>query len=32
MFGQKHYFMDTYQFGDAIKDWHDRKQMYVENA
>jgi hypothetical protein len=25
MFVQDHYSMDIFQFGDAIKDWQDRK-------
>ncbi len=29
MFVQAHYSMETFQFGDVIMDWQDRKYMYV---
>jgi len=32
MFVQKQYSMDIYPFGDAIKNWWDRKQRYVEDV
>jgi hypothetical protein len=29
MFAQDHYFMNILPFGDAIKEWHDKKHKYV---
>jgi hypothetical protein len=29
MFAQDHYSMETFPFGDAIKDWQDKKWKYV---
>jgi hypothetical protein len=29
MFAQDHYLMNIFPFGDAIKEWYDRKHRYV---
>jgi hypothetical protein len=29
MFAQEHYILDSFPFGDAMKDWNDNKVRYA---